>query len=191
MAVVTNRFSASERASPFRSLTQAGSRFAGVTAADFHALAARVFEAYEDGNYAAALAALNGGRSEHPDRDSDLTFWAACLRARLGETNEALAELQDGIKRGLWWSPGALVDSDLDPVRSTSRWKTILSHCEATAAERLTHRPGPLIASPITAEAQSSSSKVHERDMKKSRTRGKQQSPLSGRLSRQQPLSQS
>lgn len=116
-----------------------------MTAANFRALATRVFEAYEDHNYAAAFAEVSDSRPHYPDRDSDLTFWAACLLARLGETDESLTELRDGIGRGLWWSPGALEDTDLDPLRSMPGWDTVLIQCEGIAAERLAHRPEPLI----------------------------------------------
>lgn len=111
----------------------------------FNDLANRMFALYGKQDYQGALDVVEEARDSHGDRDTELTFWEACLVARLGRPEEALSRLAEGVSRGLWWPPGQLADEDLDPVRGLPGWQRVIDQCSAIAAERMKERPDPII----------------------------------------------
>lgn len=108
-------------------------------------MATRVFSLYRQGDFGAALAAVQDARSSHAEEDNTLTFWEGCLLARLGRKQEALETLLAGIERGEWWPTGKLIDHDLDSVRDEPEWETVRSHCEAMTQSLLEERPAPRV----------------------------------------------
>jgi predicted esterase len=101
------------------------------TDADFHALAERMFTLHERGHYLEAIAVVRAAADQFPDRAERTTYWMACLHCRLGELDQAIATLQEGLARGLWWSPEMLGDDpDLAPIRLRVEFATIVAACD-------------------------------------------------------------
>jgi predicted esterase len=101
------------------------------TDADFRALAERMFTLHERGHYQEAIAVVRPAADQFPDRAERTTYWMACLHCRLGEVDHAIATLQAGLARGLWWSPEMLGDDpDLDPIRHRVEFATIVAACD-------------------------------------------------------------
>lgn len=111
----------------------------------FNDVADRVFALYGDGEYGEALTAVRDARSGYSEQDNDLTFWEACLLARLKKPEEALTVLAEGLDRGQWWAPGTLADADLDPVRPLTGWEEVAKRCSEITAEKLLNRPPPVV----------------------------------------------
>lgn len=111
----------------------------------FQDVTRQVFSLYRDRDYAAALAVAIDARSSFPAEDNTLTFWEACLLARLGERDRSVQTLLAGIERGEWWPTGKLVDHDLDPVRDHPGWAAVLAHCEAMTERLRANRPAPMV----------------------------------------------
>jgi predicted esterase len=112
---------------------------------DFEDVANRVFALYGSGEYGEALTVIYNARSVYPEQDNDLTFWEACLLARIDRPEEALTVLARGLDRGQWWPPGQLADTDLDPARQLSGWDKVAKRCAEVTDERMAHRPRPVV----------------------------------------------
>ncbi|MGH8926173.1 MAG: alpha/beta hydrolase [Acidimicrobiia bacterium] len=111
----------------------------------FEDVATRVFALYGSRDYREALTVVQNARREYPEEDNDLTFWEACLLARIDRPQDALAVLAGGVDRGQWWGPGRLADPDLDPVRPLGGWDRVARRCAEITQERMAHRPPPVI----------------------------------------------
>jgi predicted esterase len=111
----------------------------------FSDLANRMFGLYRDGEYEGALELVQDAYDKYPDEDNNLTFWEACLLARVGQAQTALEVLSKGVERGQWWPPGQLADQDLDPVRKLRGWEQVAEHCAEITANKLAARPDPII----------------------------------------------
>lgn len=116
----------------------------------FNEVANRVFALYDSGEYGEALTVVQNARSEYPEQDNDLTFWEACLLARIDRSEEALSVLAGGLDRGQWWPSGRLADADLHPVRHLSGWGRVAERCAEFTEERMAHRPSPVLRSTAT-----------------------------------------
>lgn len=94
---------------------------------DLHDIRREVFALHGQGRFADALAVVAGASPDSPAQDARLTFWRACLLARLDRPDEALTALLDGAARELWWFPDALErDEDLAPVRALPAFSEVL-----------------------------------------------------------------
>jgi predicted esterase len=102
---------------------------------DFRDVSRRVFDLYDDGRYEDGLEVIEAARPEHREEDGRLTFWEACLLGMSGAPEQALATLQAGMVRGLWWAPGMLADSDLDSVRGLEGWEELADRCSQSSAD--------------------------------------------------------
>lgn len=111
----------------------------------FQDVANRVFSLYRDADYQSALAVAREARIPYPEEDNTLTFWEACLLARLGKKQEAVETLLAAMERGEWWPTGKLIDHDLDPVRDEPGWETVHAHCVAMTQSLLDTRPKPMV----------------------------------------------
>jgi predicted esterase len=111
----------------------------------FQDVATRVFSLYRGADYKSALAVAQNARNSHPEEDNTLTFWEACLLARLGRKQEAVETLLAGIERGEWWPTGKLIDHDLDSVRDEPGWETVHTHCVTMTQSLLDERPRPMV----------------------------------------------
>lgn len=66
----------------------------------FAALRRQVLALHATGDYAAALEVATAAAAEHPEAADRTTYWIACLQARLGDADAALATLEGGAQRG-------------------------------------------------------------------------------------------
>ena len=88
----------------------------------WEALAERVFTAYANEDFAAALSAAEEGARRFPERDVHTTYWRACLHARLGDPDAAVRVLREAVERGRWWSSEMLRgDQDLGALQGRRR----------------------------------------------------------------------
>lgn len=111
----------------------------------FQQVATQVFALYGEKDYRAALDVVLDARTSHPEEDNILTFWEACLLARLGRSGDAVEILRAGIERGEWWPTGKLIDTDLDPARQEPGWDEVHAHCVAMTQSLLAERPSPMV----------------------------------------------
>lgn len=111
----------------------------------FRDTAHRIFALHSEGRYEDALSVIEGAKSSFPEYDNDLTFLTACVLARSGRSDEAMANLLAGLKRGQWWTPVQLDDFDLDPIRELAGWESLAQACAAITADKLQSRPRPII----------------------------------------------
>ena len=108
-------------------------------AEDWAAVQRTVFQPYEAGDYAAALAAANAAAERHPERDFETSWWRGCLHARLGETREAMDILEAAVARGAWFDPADLRgDEDLATVQDLPEFAALVAEC----GRRLQHAEG-------------------------------------------------
>ena len=112
---------------------------------DFREVQRKVYELYGKKRYGDGLEVIAQARPDHPDHDVTLTFWQACLLGVSGRAEEALAALEEGLTRGLWWAPGMLADHDLDSVRTLPSWDEVEARGEQAAAEVASQRPDPIV----------------------------------------------
>jgi len=96
----------------------------------FHDLQTDVFRFYQKKKYSEALRAAIDASKEFPEHRARTGFWIACLQRRLGNLDQAVQTLREGLQEGIWWPEETLRDPDLDPVRSKPAFASILSECQ-------------------------------------------------------------
>ena len=96
---------------------------------EFGEYRSKVFRYYEQKKYREALAVAREASKNFPDYDAKTSFWIACLENRLGNHDEAIQSLQRATKRGVWWPPGTLQDSDLDSIRNRPEFRAVEDDC--------------------------------------------------------------
>ena len=84
------------------------------------------FRHYRNKDYAAALADLLKARETHPD-NATVLYNIGCIYSLLGAVNEALDCLEKAVARGLTQRGWYEHDSNLDAVRSHSRFQALLA----------------------------------------------------------------
>ena len=119
----------------------------------FSDIASEVYGLYREGRFPDALAVVVEARPRHASEDATLTFWEGCLLSVSGNPSGALAALQHGVSRGLWWSETMLGDSDLDQVRVFDGWSDFLEECERRAKRVAGSRPEVFARPPVPPEA--------------------------------------
>jgi predicted esterase len=93
----------------------------------FDEVAGAVFRLYGERRYAEALTLARHASERFPERGATISFWAACLLSLLGEHDNAVAVLADGIERGDWWSEGRLRgDPDLAPLQGRADFDAVV-----------------------------------------------------------------
>ena len=118
----------------------------------FADVASEVYGLYGDGRFREALGVVAEARKTYVSEDATLTFWQACLLSAGGDADRALAVLETGIRRGLWWSGAMLADADLDSARTRGGWRGLLSECDRRAQQATDNRPSVSVR-PSTAGA--------------------------------------
>ena len=83
---------------------------------------ARAFQPYQDGDYEAALAGFREGHERFP-ADWTLLYNMACVEARLGQRDDAIAHLRAAVELGADTDP--LGDDDLESLREDSEFVAI------------------------------------------------------------------
>ena len=101
-------------------------------AAAFEERAQRMFDLYSQGRYGDALGVVEVLARDFPEFSARTTFWRACLRCRLGESERALELLEEGLRAGDWWSEALLrTDPDLDPLWGRADFERLVAQCES------------------------------------------------------------
>jgi predicted esterase len=93
----------------------------------FDEVAGAVFRLYGERRYSDALTLARDASGRFPDRRATTSFWTACLLSLMGEHDDAVAALADGIERGEWWSEGRLRgDPDLAPLQGRADFDAVV-----------------------------------------------------------------
>ncbi len=93
----------------------------------FDEVARAVFRLYGERRYPEALTVARDASGRFPDRRAAISFWIACLLSLMGEHDNAVAVLADGIERGEWWSEGRLRgDPDLAPLQGRADFDAVV-----------------------------------------------------------------
>lgn len=93
----------------------------------FDDVARAVFRLYGERRYPEALTLARDASGRFPDRRATTSFWIACLLSLMGEHDDAVAVLADGIERGEWWSEGRLRgDPDLAPLQGRADFDAVV-----------------------------------------------------------------
>jgi predicted esterase len=112
---------------------------------EFRQLAQQVVASYGRGDWDDALYLVREARPQFPKRDSILTFWEACLLSLDGQSHAALAVLEEGLGRGLFWDAGILADPDLDAARELESWVDFERRSVAVIESLDLERPGTMV----------------------------------------------
>lgn len=123
----------------------------------FHSVAEEVFALHEAGRYRDALAKVADVSAAYPERAEKTSYWRACLHTLLGEPETAIAVLENGIARGLWWAPDMLArDPDLVGLRGRADFAEIVKISEERlGAARSIARPALQVEHPDSADESS------------------------------------
>jgi predicted esterase len=102
-----------------------------------------LFQYYQDGKYADALAVAEDLAVKYPERDDNTSYWRLCLYAVTGQREKALQAFDEALKRGVWWAEERLrSDSDLDSLQGDPEFERLVTrseekHMHATAEPQL------------------------------------------------------
>ena len=78
-----------------------------------------------------ALFVMEEAKEKFPQKRDRLGHWLASLYVLEGKHQEALAELHDVIRHGLWWNPEILSsDPELSALKSYAEFNAILMECQ-------------------------------------------------------------
>jgi predicted esterase len=93
----------------------------------FDEVAGAVVRLYGERRYAEALTLARDASGRFPKRRATISFWIACLLSLIGEHDDAVAVLADGIERGEWWSEGRLRgDADLASLQGRANFDAVM-----------------------------------------------------------------
>ncbi|MCU9613313.1 DUF3089 domain-containing protein [Caldibacillus lycopersici] len=96
----------------------------------FVALQKQVFKLFKNKNYDDVLSVINKAEDQFPERLDRTIFWKACVYSLLGRQENAVAVLEEGLKKGVWWNPIRLTrDQDLNSLHNLESFKTIVKRC--------------------------------------------------------------
>ncbi|MFM8319442.1 MAG: alpha/beta hydrolase [Chloroflexota bacterium] len=125
-----------------------------MTSLSFPELRAAMFEHYNAGQYAEALALVNRHAPHLPQYRSHTLIWQVCLQAVSGQAEAALRTLQEGLDQGLWYAPSALRgDSDLAGLQGHPEFERMVAHCTEHYEEASRRaRPGLTVIEPEQAQ---------------------------------------
>jgi hypothetical protein len=107
-----------------------------------------LFQAYQEGKYADAIAVAERLAVEYPEREANTFYWRICLYAVTGQKERALQAFEDALKRGVWWAEERLrSDSDLNSLQGDPEFERLVTlseekHLHITAEPELfVYRP--------------------------------------------------
>jgi predicted esterase len=108
-----------------------------------------VMHLYQEKKYLDALGAAVDASKRFPDEKPKTTFWIACLESRLGNHDQAVQVLREGVQQGVWWPVETLRDPDLDPIRTRPEFSLIQAECQRLKEKSArTAKPELLVKSP-------------------------------------------
>jgi predicted esterase len=106
----------------------------------FDGVARAVVQLYGERRYSEALALARDASGRFTDRRATTSFWIACLLSVMGEHDDAVKVLAEGIERGEWWGEGRLRgDPDLAPLQKREDFGAVLEaarHRQAATPSR-------------------------------------------------------
>ncbi len=107
---------------------------------DYHRLLNETFRLYQEGRYQEGIDLLNRHAHRVEGNLAQLYNFLYSLTARAGQTNLALAILQEAVEeKGLWYSEQSLrTDEDLEPLRKYDEFERLVRLCGER--EREAHR---------------------------------------------------
>jgi predicted esterase len=117
----------------------------------FDSLRAEVFRLYAARDWTGALDLLRDAdaRFAAPPQIARVIYWRACFLALLGRADEAIKSLQEGLSRGVWWSPMQLRgDGDLAALQADTDFIAIVEECERRLAAHPNVPPQRLMVEP-------------------------------------------
>ena len=98
---------------------------------EFHRVRGKVLELYRQERYQESLETAFKARSRFPEKEGETIYWIACLKCRLGKTEEALHVLLGALEQGHWWGEHWLLnDPDLEPIRGRPEFRKIMEVSE-------------------------------------------------------------
>lgn len=87
-----------------------------------------LFQFYQEGRYADALAVAEKLAVEYPQREGNTSYWRICLYAVTRQTERALQAFDEALKRGVWWAEERLrSDSDLDSLQGDPEFERLVA----------------------------------------------------------------
>ncbi|MHB8512391.1 MAG: alpha/beta hydrolase [Actinomycetota bacterium] len=100
-----------------------------MTIHDFSELQGRIYDLYNDGDFAEALAELNRHTAHFPLHQDTITLWKACLAALTGQASLGRWFLEEGIAAGQWWAAQTLRQPDLGLLQGDPDFERIVETC--------------------------------------------------------------
>ncbi len=95
---------------------------------DFHRVRGQILNLHREERYRDALLIAKEASQRFSEKESETSYWIACLQCRLGDPEEGLRTLQDALKNGHWWSKRWLTqDPDLEPLRDRHLFQEIVA----------------------------------------------------------------
>jgi len=103
----------------------------------YHKLLGTAYRLYREGRYQDGIDYLNRHAHKVEGNRAQIYNFLYALTARAGQTNLALAILQEAVEeQGFWWSGRYLrSDEDLEPLRKYDEFERLLRICEEREAE--------------------------------------------------------
>ncbi len=89
-----------------------------------------MFALYRQAEYARALGLAQEAQDRFPEHASTTWFWVASLQARDDRHEEALATIQETVRRDLLWRLRWYQDHDLDPIRDRPEFVAAMKAAE-------------------------------------------------------------
>lgn len=90
-----------------------------------------LFSLFEKENMEEALSLIHTIKTAFPERLDKIYFWEACALSVQGKKEEAVAALQTGLGKGIWWNPYILkADPDLKNLQTHEGFKKAVEMCE-------------------------------------------------------------
>jgi predicted esterase len=107
---------------------------------NFDAFQQDIQELYQNGEYAAALALVNGRADDFPDYRHLLYYWRITLSARLGDHEKALHLLREVLLTGFWYGEPLLRRNPaLDTLQGMETFEELVTLNQALRQRDLEH----------------------------------------------------
>jgi len=90
-----------------------------------------LFQFYQDGKYADALAIAEKLAAEYPERGADTFFWRICLLSITSQHEQALRVFAEALSQGVWWAEFRMrSDPDLDSLQGNPEFERLVKLSE-------------------------------------------------------------
>jgi len=97
----------------------------------FVELQKEIFHLFEQEKYNKVHSLIEKVQEEFPERLDKTIFWKACVYSKQGNPQKAIAVLEEGLNKGIWWNPLTLIyDEDLRNLQSIEKFKMIVNRCQ-------------------------------------------------------------